>query len=572
MQEYAANAYKTAGMSANEYMQTVTSFSASLIQSLEGDTKAAAEYANMAITDMSDNANKMGTDIEMIQNAYSGFAKQNYTMLDNLKLGYGGTKEEMERLLVDADKLSESFNLQTDASGNLVYSYADIVDAIHIVQDEMGIAGATAAEASSTIEGSVNAAKAAGSNLVTGIADGNADFNKLINNFVNSVSTAAKNLVPRVKTAIVGIGQLISQTLPIIVNEIPAIIKDVVPDLLNAAMELVSTIGQGLLDNADSLLDSALELITKIVDFIVQGLPEVLNAALQIIETLGKGLADYAPQLITSVTDVIIKLVDMLTNPEMIHNMITAALQLIIALGEGLIEAIPRLIEKVPDIINGIVTAINDNISTIIGVGVKLMTSLLDNIPAIIEGLVTNLPEIISGIVKGIGDNLPAIIEAGVTLFTSLISNTAEIIAIIAENIPTITTSIIDALMAVDWIETGKDIMKAIISGMEAAVTGVLDLPTMLRNKIGGFEPGDIGYTTSFGEKVESAKANWKALEETGMLPANQPELTWQQKAAASAGGVVTNINITNNVQGDMDAAAQQKENAILVNLLTGGT
>lgn len=154
VQQYAANAYKTAGLSANEYMSTVTSFSASLLQSLGGDTAAAAAYADMAITDMADNANKMGTSMESIQNAYQGFAKQNYTMLDNLKLGYGGTKAEMERLLRDADALSDSFNLQVDASGNLVYSYADIVDAIHIVQTEMGITGTTAAEAASTIQGS----------------------------------------------------------------------------------------------------------------------------------------------------------------------------------------------------------------------------------------------------------------------------------------------------------------------------------------------------------------------------------------------------------------------------------
>lgn len=187
VQEYASNAYKTAGMSANEYMETVTSFSASLLQSLENDTEAAAEYANMAITDMSDNANKMGTSMEMIQNAYNGFAKQNYTMLDNLKLGYGGTKEEMERLLVDADKLSDSFNLQVDASGNLVYSYADIVDAIHIVQTEMGITGTTAKEAGTTIQGSVDSMKAAWTNLVTGLGDENADIGKLFDDLVVTI-------------------------------------------------------------------------------------------------------------------------------------------------------------------------------------------------------------------------------------------------------------------------------------------------------------------------------------------------------------------------------------------------
>ena len=191
VQQYAANAYKTAGMSANEYMNTVTSFSASLIQSLGGDTEKAAVVADQAITDMSDNANKMGTSIDMIQNAYQGFAKQNFTMLDNLKLGYGGTKEEMERLLKDAQKIS---GIKYDIS-----SFADITEAIHVMQEEMGIAGTTAAEASETIEGSINSMKSAWSNLVTGLADENSDLDKLINNFVDSTATAAKNIIPRVE-------------------------------------------------------------------------------------------------------------------------------------------------------------------------------------------------------------------------------------------------------------------------------------------------------------------------------------------------------------------------------------
>ena len=203
VQEYAANAYKTAGMSANEYMDTVTSFSASLLQSLGGDTDKAAQKADQAITDMADNANKMGTGMEMIQNAYQGFAKQNYTMLDNLKLGYGGTKEEMERLLADAEKLSgQKFDIS---------SYSDIVDAIHVVQTEMGITGTTAAEAASTIEGSGGSAKAAWANLITGIADDNADLDTLIGNFVSSVETAAGNIIPRVSAILGGISQLVNQ-------------------------------------------------------------------------------------------------------------------------------------------------------------------------------------------------------------------------------------------------------------------------------------------------------------------------------------------------------------------------
>ena len=194
IQRYAANAYKTAGLSANEYMETVTGFSASLIQSLGGDTEKAAKYADMAITDMSDNANKMGTDMSSIQNAYQGFAKQNYTMLDNLKLGYGGTKQEMERLLADAEKIS---GVKYDIS-----SYADVVEAIHVMQESMDIAGTTAKEAEATISGSVNALKSAVSNLIVGFGDADADMELLCGNMVDAFKTVVANITPVIENIV----------------------------------------------------------------------------------------------------------------------------------------------------------------------------------------------------------------------------------------------------------------------------------------------------------------------------------------------------------------------------------
>lgn len=261
VQKYAANAFKTAGLSANQYMETVTSFSASLIQSLGGDTAAAAQYADMAITDMSDNANKMGTDMQSIQNAYQGFAKQNYTMLDNLKLGYGGTKEEMERLLADAEAFS---GIEYDIS-----SYADVVSAIHVIQEEMGIAGATALEASTTISGSFNSAKAAFQNLVTGLADGNADVGELMNNFIESVKTVMANLLPVLQTLMENIfGYLeehgaemlvqgvllltklaagIIKAIPQLIAKIPEVIAAVVNEF-KAHSESFAEIGRGIVE------------------------------------------------------------------------------------------------------------------------------------------------------------------------------------------------------------------------------------------------------------------------------------------------------------------------------------
>ena len=206
--QYAANAYQTAGMSANEYMTTVTAFSASLLQSMGGDTDAAAEKANLAITDMSDNANKMGTDMQSIQNAYQGFAKQNYTMLDNLKLGYGGTKEEMQRLLDDANALNAA---QGNYTNYTIDSYADIVDAIHTVQTEMGITGTTQLEASTTIQGSIASMKAAYENFITGLGDENADMAELITNLLGSTVTVAENLLPVIERILENIGVVVQE-------------------------------------------------------------------------------------------------------------------------------------------------------------------------------------------------------------------------------------------------------------------------------------------------------------------------------------------------------------------------
>ena len=256
---YAENAYKTAGLSANQYMETVTSFSASLIQSLDGDTKKAAEVGNRAITDMSDNANKMGTSMEMIQNAYNGFAKGNYTMLDNLKLGYGGTQEEMKRLIADASKMTdvqEKLGITVDASS---MSFGNVVNAISVMQESLGIAGATANEAETTIEGSLNMMKAAWQNLVVGMADSEADMELLINNFVESTATAAKNLLPRIEQTLKGIGQLIEKLSPVIAEALPVLVESVLPSLLSAGISLITAIVKGCVTALPGLYKALLE-------------------------------------------------------------------------------------------------------------------------------------------------------------------------------------------------------------------------------------------------------------------------------------------------------------------------
>lgn len=369
VQEYAANAYKTAGLSANEYMDTVTSFSASLLQSLGGDTEAAADMANVAITDMSDNANKMGTDMVSIQNAYQGFAKQNYTMLDNLKLGYGGTKEEMQRLIDDANALNAAQGKYTNYS---IESYADIVSAIHDVQVEMGIYGTTADEASTTIQGSVSSMKAAWSNLLTGIADDNANFKTLTEQFVDSLVTVGENIIPRINIIIQGLTQLITEASQTIIPMAVQILLENLPSIVSAGMDLIIALVSGILDNIDMLIDCVLEMVDVIVDKLIDNLPKLIDGGIRLIA----------------------------------------------ALANGLIRAIPNLVSKIPQIISSIVKGLISGIPAIFDVGKNIVEGLWHGIKNMGSWFTGKVKGFFGGIVGGIKDFLgihsPSKVFAGI--------------------------------------------------------------------------------------------------------------------------------------------------------------
>lgn len=285
--QYAANAYQTAGMSANEYMTTVTAFSASLLQSMGNDTDAAAEKANLAITDMSDNANKMGSSMESIQNAYSGFAKQNYTMLDNLKLGYGGTKEEMQRLLDDANALNAA---QGNYTNYTISSYADIVDAIHTVQTEMGITGTTQLEASTTIQGSIASMKAAYDNFITGLGDENANMAELITNLLGRTVTVAENLLPVVERLLENIGVVVQEKGPEMIEKFVGYAVEKLPRVIELGMKMVLAIVSGLADNLPQIVRSVLDMMATIVKTFVSSLPDIVDVGKQIVKVLWEGI------------------------------------------------------------------------------------------------------------------------------------------------------------------------------------------------------------------------------------------------------------------------------------------
>lgn len=358
VQQYAADAYKTAGLSANEYMNTATTFAAALVSSLGGDTEQAAELANTAISDMSDNANKMGTNISSIQDAYNGFAKQNYTMLDNLKLGYGGTKTEMERLIDDANKLNAA---QGKATNYTIDSYADVVSAIHDVQNAMGITGTTSKEASTTIQGSVNATKSAWSNLVTGIADDNANFGQLISNFVDSATTAASNIIPRIEVALNGAAKLIESLVPPIMAELPSLIETVLPQLAQSAVNIVQTLVTGISANAEQLIDSAIQIITVLGNGIYQMLPTVAQSALQIVLTLVSKLNENLPQMLDTAGQMLIAFVEGVS--EHLPDIMLAAASIVETLLTYFIEHLPDIVEGAMQMGNAVIDGIIDGIS-----------------------------------------------------------------------------------------------------------------------------------------------------------------------------------------------------------------
>lgn len=415
VQKYANNAYKTAGLNANQYMEQVTSFSASLLQSLNGDTAESAKIADIAITDMADNANKMGTSMVDIQNAYQGFAKHNYTMLDNLKLGYGGTKGEMERLLADAEKLSGT---KYDIS-----NLSDVYKAINVVQTELGITGTTAKEASQTISGSLSAAKSAWSNFVTGLANDNADLKQLSDEVINSAMIALDNLLPVVETVI-----------------------------------------DSLVDMIPLFTDKLIELLPQAIDFITEKLPVFVESGISILTSLMDGVLEASPLLFEAGIDVMLGLIEKIT--EMLPDIIEMGIEILLSMIEGIAQSIPELIPVIVDAVLQIIDTLIDNIDLLVDAGIEILFALIDGIIIALPRLIGKFPEIIISIVGAIGRNLPKILKAGWELLVKLLEGIISGIPKIPGYMLQVATKLINAILNTNWFKVGADILSGIGSGI----------------------------------------------------------------------------------------------------------
>lgn len=439
----AKSAYKDAGMSANAYMQTVTSFSARLLQGLGGDSQKAAEIANMAVVDMSDNVNKMGSSMTDVQNAYQGFAKQNYTMLDNLKLGYGGTQAEMARLINDSGVLGDAITVTAETVNDV--SFDKIIEAIHTIQTEMGITGTTAKEASTTIAGSVSQMSAAWTNWLTGMADPTQDFSSLTTALLDSIVNVGRNVVPRLMEILPTLGAGLVSLASGLVGYIPGAVQQLLPALVTGATSLL----QGLAGMLPGLITSVFSTLPDVFSTLFSAAPGLADAGMQIVQTLGNTITQYGPTLMQN------------------------GLAMIQQLGQGLVQGIPVLLAQALPMLLQFTQGLRANFGTIVDAGIQLVLNLAQGLISALPTLITYVPQIITNIAGLINDNAPKLLEAGLQLIVMLGKGLLQAIPTIVANIPQIIEAVVAVFTAFNWVSLGKNIITLLKDGIIGMVGAV---------------------------------------------------------------------------------------------------
>ena len=466
MQQYAANAYQTAGVSANRYMEISTSFAAALISSLGGNTEAAADMANTAIMDMSDNANKMGTSLETVQEAYMSLSRGNYEMLDSLKLGYGGTKSELERLLSDAEKFSAAQGEVRDFS---VDSYSDIVEAIHIVQDEMGITGTTAEEAATTIEGSVNMAKAAWDNWLAGLGNEDADMEGLTSQLVESVAIAGENIIPRVGQIMVTLGQTVAAYAP-----------GVGLYLRNALISVLPESVQGPMREAFAGVD---EVVGRLAGVFEDNLGPAAGAADSVFSAISSGVTTFS----NAVNDLVLPAIDTLSPA--FENFF------------GAIQAAQPLLTFLADLIGTVLAAA-------ISTAITLFSGIVEIVAFVITGF-EQLYEDISGFVTGVVQfftvDLPNAINSLAQWFAQLPGNIAGFLSTVIANVAGWV-----AHMASNAVNAGALFVSSIAGFMSA-------LPGNIASWLSGAISTVVGWVTQFASNATSAASQFGSKLRSGL-------------------------------------------------------
>ena len=554
--ENARNAYMTAGLSANEYMDTVTTFSSSLIQGLKGDTEKASIYADRALRDMSDNANKMGTNMASIQAAYQGFSKQNYTMLDNLKLGYGGTKTEMERLIKDAAALTDvqdKLGITVDANS---MSFDNIVNAISVMQENMGIAGTTSKEAATTIEGSTKMMNAAWKNMLTAMVTGGDWFQQSLDGLVESVVTWSNNIIPAVTAAMNGFASLVSKIVPLVASKLPTLVQDLLPSFINAISEILGGILDALpelikvLDNLLPMVTSELSnLIPSIIDFILEGIPLVIEAGITLLAGLVSGLADNVDTIVPQLTQGIIDMVDHIG--QIISGggvgLASAGLALLSGLANALVDAVPDVLTQITQMVDDLIVSIgnvaNGEDGNLLTTSKTILTNLIDGlmttIPTLIPELTSAVAEFITQFADLAATNTTDMANAAIGILNSLVTSLGEAgtIQSVIGNITTAVMAIIDAIINVI---TNLDIgtfANACASIITQIADGLVDGITIIADKLPELITGIVAWLTNPENYFELLEA---AVTIGGNLISKVPEIL--VALASALKGIVTGI------------------------------
>lgn len=509
IEEYANTAYKTAGLSANAYMETVTSFSASLLQGLDGDTKKASEVANRAVTDMSDNANKMGTDIGLIQTAYQGFAKDNFTMLDNLKLGYGGTASEMARLVNDSGVMGKEFKATAENVKDIPFD--QLIKAIGKTQDELGITGTTAKEASSTISGSFNSVKASWENVLASFAGGDNDaIQEAIDGLMEGVTNLATNVTAILPNIVEGIGQLAQGLL----EQIPKLLETILPVLINALTGLVQTI----ITIIPQLVPVVVQLITQLANIILQNLPLLLQAGITIIVGLITGIAQALPTMIPQIVEAVVLVVDTLV--QNLPLLIEAGITLLIALIQGIAKALPQLIKAIPKIIDTLITTLTkpEMLSMLIKASLTLVVEIAKGLIQAIPELIKAIPKIITSIVKGLAQGVKSMLTVGKDLVEGLWNGISNATSWIMDKIKGFGESILNGIKGFFGIkspsrlfrdEVGKNLALGVGEGFS---TSMKDVTKSMQKALPSSLDTDIALNTN-GLSATVAESNRLASE-----------------------------------------------------------
>lgn len=454
---YASEAAK-AGISANDYAEQAVSFGASLRQAFEGDTTKAVEAANTAIMDMTDNAAKMGTPIENIQNAYQGFAKQNYTMLDNLKLGYGGTKQEMERLLEDAQKLSGvEYNMD---------NLGDVYEAIHVIQEDLGLTGVAAAEAEGTFTGSMGAMKASAENLMANLALGNditKDLEVLMGNvetfIMNNLAPMIGNIFAALPELLSGVGSMIIQGLNIVSNNADEIIQ--------LGIDIVVGLVQAIVEAAPYIVEAAFNLITALADALIT--TDWLQIGMDLITGLNDSMELAAGEIFGSDEDIIQAFLDSIT--EGLPGILEKGVEIITTLATGILDNLPALITTAGEVFTQFVSFIYENLPTILNAGVDLLLNLVDGIIESLPEIIASAVEVIANFSASIGEQLPTVLEKGIEIIGKLAAGLIKAIPDLVASIPKILLAVAKAFLSYNWLELGGNIIKGIAKGIIGAIS-----------------------------------------------------------------------------------------------------